>query len=730
MSKISLNINGMHCASCAANIAINLKKAAGVKAADVNFAASKALIEFDESKTDENNIKKVIKDTGYEVADGSGAGHEHEHSHGTREEKSLKIKTAISILLSAPLLLRMIWMWEIPGAYLGVSATNWVQAGLAFSVVFFLGWQFHRNAVKALFRRQADMDTLISLGTLASYGYSVYAMFSGGDLYFEGAATITALILLGRWLEFKTRDRASLAMKKLLELGVKRARVLARGGFVLKDINEIKIGDILFVKAGEKIPLDGKIIDGRSSADESMLTGESLPVYKEKGADVFGATMNLDGAIKIKVTKNGENTVLAQIVRTVEEAQRFKAPAQRLADKISAVFVPVVVGIAFLTFIGWFLATGDIGQAIINAVAVLVISCPCALGVATPIAIMVGSSVGAKNGILIKNGESFEKAKNADIVVFDKTGTLTEGKPTVEKILKNKKYYFTEEIILKVAGGLAENSNHPLSRAVHAHAKTLRIKPDRVADSKEVPGRGIYAHCETTAEKLSHVILLGNRRLLSEFKLDTAWADDMAEHNKDQGGTMLFVARGPQVIGAILLADKLKPGSAEAIKETKAAGIEPVIISGDSRASVGAVAETLGVERYFAEVLPGDKMAKVREFRKNGKKVIFAGDGINDAPAMIEADLGIAMASGTDIAKESGDIIIMQNDPRKIMEAIRLSQKTFKTIRGNLFWAFFYNILAIPLAMAGFISPMIAALAMGLSDVTVIGNSLRIYRNK
>ncbi|OGF27927.1 copper-translocating P-type ATPase [Candidatus Falkowbacteria bacterium RIFOXYB2_FULL_47_14] len=727
--KLSLKISGMHCASCAANITINLKKSAGIESAEVNFTAGKATVEFDETMIDPEKIKKIIKDTGYEIVE-NGTAREHEHSHGTREEKSLKKKTIIGILLSAPLLLRMIWMWDIPGAYLGVSATNWVQAGLAFSVVFFLGRQFHRNAAKALFRGQADMDTLISLGTLASYGYSVYAMFAGGDLYFEGAATITTLILLGRWLEFKTRDRASLSMKKLLELGVKKARVLARGGFVLKDINEVKIGDILFVKAGEKIPLDGEIIDGRSSVDESMLTGESLPVYKEKGADVFGATMNLDGAIKIKVTKNGENTVLAQIIRTVEEAQRFKAPAQRLADKISAVFVPVVVGIAFLTFIGWFLATGDPGEAIINAVAVLVISCPCALGVATPIAIMVGSSVGAKNGILIKNGESFEKAKNADIVVFDKTGTLTEGKPTVEKILKNKKYYFTEEIILKIAGGLAENSDHPLSRAVFAHAKSLKIKPDRVADSKEVPGRGVYAHCETTAEKLSHVILLGNRRLLSEFGLDTAWADEITERYKDQGGTLLFTSRGPEVIGAILLTDKLKPGSAEAIKDTKAAGIEPVIISGDSRTSVEAIAKTLGVEKYFAEVLPGDKMAKVREFRKSGKKVVFAGDGINDAPAMIEADLGIAMASGADIAKESGDIIIMQNDPRKIMEAIRLSQKTFRTIRGNLFWAFFYNILAIPLAMAGFISPMIAALAMGLSDVTVIGNSLRIYRRK
>ncbi len=728
MSKINLKITGMHCASCAANITISLKKQAGIISAEVNPATENASIEYDEKKIDIKKIKKAVIDTGYGIKEEGKEEHAHGHSHGTKEEKKLKIKVIAAIILTIPLLLRMFWAWQVPGKFWGITITDWIQHDLTFIVVFILGWQFHRNAFKALLRKRADMDSLISLGALAAYFYSSYAMFTGGHLYFEGATTITALILLGRYLEFKTKDRASLAMKKLLELGVKKARLIGKHGQEIeKDINEVKVNDVLLVRPSEKIPLDGVVLEGESSVDESMLTGESLPVFKAKDHNVFGATLNQNGILKIKVTKDGEHTALAQIIRTVEEAQSFKAPTQRLADQISAIFVPTVIVIALLTFAGWFLAGGELRDSIIHAVAVLVISCPCALGIATPIAIMVGSSVGARTGILIKNGESFERAKKIDTIVFDKTGTVTLGKPRVEKVLKNKEDYFTGEIILKIAATLAQFSEHPLSRAVMEKAKEKNIKPSKLDNFKEIPGQGISSK-STDTDQANH--LIGNRRLLVENNFNLQWVDKVINDYKDSGSTILFVTHDKEVVGALILADEIKASAKEAMSAIKEMNIEPIIISGDNKNVVKAVSEKLGVAKFLAEVMPNDKQAEVKKLQAQGKKVAFAGDGINDAPALVQADLGIAMASGTDIAKESGNIIIMQNEPIKIAEAIALSKKTFDTIKQNLFWAFFYNILAIPLAIAGLVSPMIAALAMSFSDITVIGNSLRIYRKR
>jgi P-type Cu+ transporter len=722
MTKEKIKIEGMHCASCSSIINKNVRKEVGVIEANVNFATSMAVIDFDESRTNLHNIKKIIKDSGYTVVEKSTD--DLARKKAKNGEKFLKIKVIISALLTLPVFLRMFWMWEIPGSVLGVSFTDWAQHDIAFVVVFIFGWQFHTNFLKGLRKKQLGMDALISIGTLSAYFYSLWAMFNGGHIYYESAATITTLILLGRFLELKTKNRASQAMRKLMELGVKKANVLKNDKEEKVDIDDVMIDDIVVVRPGEKIPLDGVVIDGSSYVNEAMLSGESLPVIKEVGNNVFGATINKDGIIKIKITKKSGETMLDSIIETVESAQNAKPPMQRLADKIASIFVPVVIVIALLTFTGWFIATGDFSVALINAVAVLIISCPCALGIATPIAVMVGGSVGASNGILIKNGEIFEKAKNIDYVLFDKTGTLTMGEPEVNEVVLNTSADSSEEKLLKLASSVAKNSNHPLSESVVSHAVSKNIKSCIIDNFKEVSGRGICAFDKDDNKE----ILLGNLRHMSENNLDVSWAKKMIESKKVTGGTLLFVAYDKEIIGTIIVSDKIRETSKKTIEELKRINIESIMISGDNENNTRIIAQSLGIEKYYADVLPREKQLKVKELQDKGAKVVFVGDGINDAPSLAQADLGIAVASGTDIAKESGGIILTQNNPYKVVEAIKLSRLTFKIIKQNLFWAFFYNILAIPLAVAGIVNPMFGAVAMGFSDVFVIGNSLRIYK--
>jgi Cu+-exporting ATPase len=744
--RITIKISGMHCAACATNVSKALNKQGGVKSADVNFATQKASVEFDEGKVSLDDIKNIIKKAGYQVEDEKAANYAGGEHRADASEKKQKIKMILSIVLAIPVVARMFWAWEVGGEIWGVSVTDWIQHDLTFIIVFILGWQFHSGAFKQLKRGKANMDSLISLGTLTAYFYSVYAMFAGLDLYYESAAAITALILLGRFLELKTKGRASQAMKKLMELGVKKARLIdERGNEKEIDIDKIRVSDVILVKPGEKIPLDGVVVEGESSVVESMLTGESLPVAKTKGDKVFGATINQNGVLKIKITQTGENTILAQIIKTVEEAQMYKAPIQKLADRIAGVFVPIVIAVAALTFLSWYYASGDLSVGVINAVAVLVIACPCALGIATPIAIMVGTSVGARHGILIKNGESFERAKNIDTIIFDKTGTLTKGEPRVEEVvtaplirgdeggLKNENDHANSKSpqpplsrgrILKIAASLASQSEHPLSKAIAKFGREKNIELAELENFKEIAGKGISAECRAHKTKL----LLGNKKLMMENKIDTKWIDEAMEAKKDLGGTLIFVSHGKEVIGAILIADEIKESAKETVAEIKKMGLEPVMISGDNKNTAKAVAEKIGIKKYLAEVLPAEKQKEVKKLQKQGRKVVFVGDGINDAPSLVQADLGIAMGSGTDIAKEAGNIIIIKNDPIKVALAIKLSQKTFKIIKQNLFWAFFYNVLAIPLAIAGLINPMIAAVAMSSSSITVIGNSLRIYR--
>lgn len=735
--KITLNIGGMDCASCAQNIVRNLKRQAGVSLADVNFATGKAYIEYDETVIELEKIKEIIKKTGYKVLGDEAAKmnmsvEDHMHMHlapavlGKKGLNWQTTKTILALIFTAPLLLRMIWEWVVPGATFGIGNTHWVEIALAAPVVFIFGWQFHISALKQLHRGQTNMDSLISLGTLTAFFYSVWAVFADRTMYFESAATIASLILLGKYFEAKTQGKASEAMKKLMELGVKKALIVNdKDETTEKNIEEVAVNEIALVRPGEKIPLDGIIIDGQSDIDESMLTGEGLPVAKRAGENVFGGTINRDGQLKIKITQTGADTVLAKIIQTVEEAQRFKAPLQKLADTISGIFVPSVIGIALMTFIGWMLYSHDFTTAIINAVTVLIISCPCALGLATPIAVMVGTSVGARKGILIKNGESFEKAKKIDTVVFDKTGTLTRGEPKLYEIIPADD--FNKDEALKIAATLASGSTHPLSQALAKALPSSEIFGSisglgAVSQFTEYPGRGIGG--ELNRQKY----FLGNQRILAENKIDGAWAEKISKEQADEGGSLLFLSQNDKTIAAFLLRDELKKTAEEAVWALKKMGIGSIIISGDREAAVHFTASLLEVDNFFAEILPADKRKKVQELQDTGRNVVFAGDGINDAPSLVQADLGIAMGAGADIAKEAGNIIIMQNEPIKIVEAIKLSRKTFKIIKQNLFWAFFYNVIAIPLAILGIANPIVGALAMAFSDITVIGNSLRIYK--
>lgn len=724
MKKIILQIADMTCASCAVSNERALRETPGIAKVNVNFATKKALIEYDPAQIDEKKIRQLIEKNGYRIMEETmNIGHSH-MANGNSEINKTRNAFIFSAIFALPLLLQMFVMLSLGIQFFAKDLIVWINLILATIVVLIFGWRFHRMAVLQAAKFQANMDTLISVGTLAAYIYSVWAMFAGRAGYFESAAIIITLILLGKYFEALSTGQAGEAMRALMELGVKNARVLKNGKEIEVSVDGVKVGDIIIVRPSEKIPLDGKIIDGSSSIDESMLTGESLPVEKNKGAKVFGATINLDGVLKIKVTQVGEGTVLAQIIKTVEEAQNSKAPIQKSADRVSGIFVPAVLLIAALTFLGWYFFGGNISIAIINAVAVLVIACPCALGLATPTAIMVGSGRGAKNGILFKTGDSFERAKNISTIIFDKTGTLTKGTPAVKKIVVNRKYKFPDDKILKIASSLANNSEHPLSKAVSGYAQEKKIQTTVISDFKELKGKGLTAKCQ----EHKVIIALGNIKLLSELKVNADFAK-VAINSSDSGiGTLLFVVHDKNLVGYIVIADKIRDESKKVISGLKKLGLFVAMITGDNQKIANAVANELKIDNVIAEVLPSEKSAEVKKLQKHGEKVVFVGDGINDAPSLVQADLGIATGNATDIAKEAGQIILVQSDLEKVYEAIILSHKTFGTIKQNLFWAFFYNVIAIPLAISGILSPIIAAGAMAFSSVSVVLNSLRISK--
>jgi len=738
----------MTCASCAVSNEKELLKMKGILDASVNFATKKAYVEYDADVLNEEDVKQVIVDNGYQIEEAQSSKlkvqnfgnkgiaihslHQHEmhieddgHEHAGEDIKKNWNTFLWSAIFSIPLLVEMIVKLRSGTLLFGLDLIVWLHLALATVIVFYFGWRFHRMALLQAKKFRANMDTLISLGTLAAYFYSLWAVFAGRAGYFETAAIITTLILLGKYFEAKSTGQAGEAMRKLLELGVKKARVI-REGVREEEINiyEVKVGDVLLVKPGEKIPLDGIVLEGESNVDESMLTGESLPVEKKKFSSVFGATVNQDGVLKMKVMQVGDETVLAQIIKTVEEAQGSKAPIQKLVDRISGIFVPIVIVLAILTFAGWYFTSGDFTLATINAVAVLVIACPCALGLATPAAIMVGTGRGAKSGILFKSGESFERAKDISMVVFDKTGTLTLGKP---KVISNIKYQISkisEEKLFKIAGSLARHSEHPLSKAITNYVQKNNIALVEVENIKEERGKGISAKCIEHQTQM----LLGNIKILKDNKIDTTWAQEILDSDKYESGTKLFVAHGDRVIGVIVVADELRNETKEVVEKLKKMGLKIAMITGDNKKTAEYIARELEIKDVLAEVLPQDKAAEVKKLQEKGEKVVFVGDGINDAPSLVQADLGIAMGSAQDIAKEAGQIILVQNNLKKVLEAISVSRLTFKTIRQNLFWAFGYNAVAIPLAIAGFLNPIIAAAAMASSSVSVVVNSLRIYR--
>lgn len=720
MTTTTFNIVGMHCASCVARNERSLKKIKGVKDASVNFANHSATVEYDESIVNDVTLYETVIRNGYKVLKEEST---QAYKEILRKElAAAKQRAVVALALSLPIAVLAMFSIDLPWSFAGYNSSVWLQAIVSSIVILFLGWEFHIGMVKQAKLKSATMDTLISLGTLAALGYSLWAMLVGEPhLYFETGAVIAALILLGRYFEARSRGQASEAVEKLLQLGAKTARVLKDGQEQEIPVEQVKANDILLVKPGEKIPVDGKVIQGGSSVDESMLTGESMPVGKHVADDVFGATINLNGAIQVQATKVGQDTVLAQIVKMVAEAQVKKAPIQKLADRISGIFVPIVLVIAAITVAGWYLATGDIAQSIIPAVAVLVIACPCSLGLATPTAIMVGTGLGAKRGILIKNGEALEKGKKINVVVFDKTGTLTEGKPQVTDVIVCEKDV-SEQNILSLAASLEKLSEHPLAQAVVKAAEEKNLTLTDVHEFVSLAGRGVKGKIN------SKTAFIGSTRLMQESGLSIQSCQQKLLELEQQAKTVVALAYDNRIVGLIAIADALKVDAQEAVRKLKQAGVVTVMITGDNRRTAEAIAKQVGIERVFAEVLPQDKADRVKELQNEGLKVAFVGDGINDAPALVQADLGIAIGTGTDIAIEAGNIVLVKGSPLKVVEALKLSRLTFKTIIQNMFWAFGYNVAAIPLAALGLLNPMIAAGAMAFSSVSVVGNSLRIKR--
>ena len=703
----------MTCASCARHNEEAISKLKGVKQANVNIATNKASVEFDEGTVTVEDMKKTIKDVGYKAEVDEGDGEDDPAEENIKEMKKTKMRFLGSLLVTLPVFSMMFVSNLLP---------MWGYATLTAIVVFGFGGHFHLKAGKNLLKFNFNMDSLISMGTLTAFIYSMWAMFAGQHVYFEAAAAIITLINLGKWLEAISKGKASQALQKLLELGVKDARVIRDGKEMKIPVKEIKVGDILHIKPGEKVPLDGVIQSGETLLDESMLTGESVPVSKKKGDEVFGATINQNGNIKVEVTKIGKDTVLSQIITMVEEAQMSKAPIQKLADKISSIFVPIVIFIAVGTFTAWYLVTSDLTVSILPAVAVLVIACPCALGLATPTAIMVGTGTGAKSGILIKNGETLEKSNKIDVVIFDKTGTLTEGKPKVTDIIP---FDFPKEKVIKVAYNLARMSNHPLSQAIKNMGKENKADTTEFIKFKEVSGKGTQAMCETHKTQ----VRLGNDKMMADLEMPKQ-AKQAITKLSEEGKTPILISHGDKIVGILGLMDRPKDDAQKAIKALNKMEIETIMITGDNEKTAQSIAKKLGIKKIIAEVMPQDKAKEVKEIQQKGKVVAFVGDGINDAPALAQADLGIAMGTGTDVAIETGNIVLMKGSPEKVVTAIKLSQKTFRTIKQNLFWAFIYNAIGIPIAALGILNPVFASFAMSMSSVSVITNSLRIKRFK
>lgn len=725
--KVLLKISGMSCAACAARIDKKLNKLDGVVTANVNFAIEKSTVEYDKSKVDVKKIISTVESIGYGASLDDEADREKEKQEKIKEHKRLKYELILSIILTVPLVLAMIF------SFIGIDVkflhNEYFQLILATIVQFAVGHKFYKNAYYALKSGSSNMDVLVSLGTSAAYFYSLYSVFfiptTEGmmkPLYFEASSIIITLILLGKFLEARAKVKTSGAIEKLIGLQAKTARVIRNGKEQDILIEEVILGDIIVVKPGEKVPVDGKIVEGKSSVDESMITGESMPSSKGVGDIVIGATINKFGTFKFEATKIGKDTMLSQIIKMVEQAQGSKAPIQQIADKVSGIFVPIVLIIAVITFLVWYLLLGDFNAGLVSAIAVLVIACPCALGLATPTAIMVGTGKGAQNGILIKGGEYLEMAYKLDAIILDKTGTITKGKPEVTDILPL--IDISEDEILKIAAMVEKKSEHPLGNAIYEEGVKRYKEVLDPEHFESIPGKGV----EGTID--GKKIYIGTRKLMASNELDISKIEETLIGLESNGKTAMVMSIDNKLAGIIAVSDTLKETSEQAIKELTHMGIDVYMITGDNKVTANAIAKQVGIKNVLAEVLPQDKAEQVEILKKQGKKVGMVGDGINDAPALATADVGFAIGTGTDIAIESADITLMQGDLNSIVTAIKLSRKTMQKIKQNLFWAFIYNIIGIPFAFLGMLNPIIAGAAMAFSSFSVVTNSLSLNRFK
>lgn len=711
MQTVKLDITGMSCEACAARITKLLNKLP-IEEAVINSITNSGVVHFKNGLVTEEEIIKQVEKAGY----GATVVKDEDNviNRDDKELKGLKRDLIISLIFTIPLFSAM--FFHMAGMHIFLL-NGWVQLALAIPVQFYIGRRFYKGAFNSIRGGGANMDVLIVMGTSAAFFFSLYHTIIGSsELYYESSAVIITLILLGKYFEKRAKTRTTDAINKLMELQAKTAVVERNGEVVEIPIEEVVVGDIIDVRPGEKVAVDGKIIFGETSIDEAMVTGESIPREKTVGDEVIGGTINKNGFIKFEATKVGKDTMLSQIVKLVEQAQEHKAPVQRLADKIAGVFVPSVIVIAIFTFaITWFVKK-SIDPAIMHAVAVLVIACPCSLGLATPTAIMVGTGRGANLGILIKSGEYLERACNIDSVVFDKTGTLTEGKPVVKSVENYSG--MSEEEMLKIFSSLENASQHPLGEAVVNYCKEKGIEMEEVSKFDSLTGKGVSGSIDGV------LYFIGNRKLMDEKNISYS-AEDI-EKLQEKGETPLMLFDEKSLLGIISVADEVKESSKEAIDKLHEMGIETYMITGDSNRAANAIAKSLDIERVYAEVLPQDKSDKIKEIKTEGKVVAMVGDGINDAPALAEADIGFAIGTGTDVAIEASDITIINGDINSVVKAIELSKRTMRTIKQNLFWAFFYNVIGIPIAALGFLNPMIAGAAMAFSSVSVVTNSLRL----
>lgn len=729
-------IQGMSCASCAQRIEKALTRLAAVVRATVNFATETATVEYVGELTDDE-VLRTVEAQGYRAFPAEGA-QDREKQAREAEIRHQRRMFLLSALFSTPLLFYMFGeLFPALGSALPALFFNpWFQLAMATPVQFVAGWQFYRDSYHVVKNRSANMSVLVAMGTSAAYLYSLVITLAGPlvpgvhHVYFETSAIIITLIILGKYLEAVAKGRTSEAIRKLMGLQAKTARVLRDGAEVDVPVEQVQVGDRIVVRPGEKIPVDGVVVEGFSAVDESMLTGESMPVDKSPGDIVIGATVNKTGRFIFEATRVGKDTALAQIIRIVEEAQGRKAPIQRYADKISAYFVPAVIAVATLTFFVWYLWAdpGNFTRALVNFVAVLVIACPCAMGLATPTSIMVGTGKGAERGILIKGGEYLELAHKLNAVVLDKTGTITRGEPVLTDVAPLAAGADRDGQaalqVLRLAGSAEAGSEHPLGQAIVQAARERGLTLDPVAAFEAVPGQGIRAQVN------GQRVLVGNRRLFAESGIDVTQAEPHVARLEEQGKTAMIVAVDGRPVGVVAVADTVKEGSAEAIRELQRMGIEVYMLTGDNRRTAAAIARQVGIDEAhtLAEVLPQQKADKVKELQARGKTVGMVGDGINDAPALVTADVGFAIGTGTDVAMESADITLMRGDLMGVVDSIRLSRATIRNVYQNLFWAFFYNTVGIPVAAAGFLSPVLAGGAMAFSSVSVVSNALRLRR--